>query len=218
VTESTATTEIHALPIERMGAELLKALVDEVRLAPAQWAKLTQVQQDMLIERLRSCVRTETEKAVRLIAAGSYDAARCKIESLTVKDGAKCVLQVGGSAHDVLDYVGQQAVLVMCDHEQYFHEIDDVEGDKDQPELPLEPPAAAKPLTADDVEVGTEVRFLSAAPDGLVRKVRAVHRSNVGPPTIEVTGLPDTFEIALFELVTSDQVGEGEAEAADEAA
>jgi hypothetical protein len=210
------------VPIDRMGAELLKALVDEVRTASAQWSKLTEVQQEMLISRLRNTVRTETEKAMYLIAKGARETARVKIESLTVKEGAKCVLQIGGdAAHDVLDYVGQSAVLVMCDPKQFFGDMDEVKADKQQPELPLgesqnEPPTAL--VLSEHVEVGDQVRFLSASPDGLVRSVRAVHRDVDHPPTIEVTGLPDAFAISLFEFVGSDPIGEIEAEDAVEPA
>lgn len=201
---------------DRMGAELLKALVDEVRVAPAQWSKLTESQQEQLIGRLRTVVRTEAMKAVHLIAKGPREAARVKIESLTVKDGAKCVLQVGDSAHDVLDYVGQSAVLVMCNPDAYFAGIEDVRADKDQQELPLEAgsaSAASVALTA-DVEIDDDVRFLSASPDGMVRKVRGVNR-DVDPPLIEVTGLEGEFAIALFERV--DPIAAAEAEAEEEA-
>jgi hypothetical protein len=123
---------------DRMGGELLKALVDEVRTAPAQWSKLSEVQQEQLIARLRSVVHLETRKAVHLIAKGAREAARVTIESITVKDGAKAVLRVGDSIHELIDYVGQPAVLVMCDPEQFFAAGDDVEADADQPGLPLE--------------------------------------------------------------------------------
>lgn len=124
--------------IDRMAAELLKALVDEVRTAPAQWSKLTEIQQEMLIARLRTTVKTETEKAVLLVAGGKRDIAQVKIESLTAKEGVKCVLQVGADAqHEVLDYVGQKAVLVMCDPEQFFEGLDQIKPEKDQQDLPL---------------------------------------------------------------------------------
>lgn len=138
---SAQTAEVIVLetPIDRMGGELLRALVDEVRTAPAQWSKLTELQQEQLIARLRNVVRIEAEKALFLLAKGPREAARVKIESLTVKDGAKVVLQAEEkAAHDVLDYVGQSAVLVMCDPEQYFAAGDDVEPDADEPELPLD--------------------------------------------------------------------------------
>lgn len=208
---------------DRMGAELLKALVDEVRMAPAQWSKLNETQQEMLIARLRSTVQSETRKAVQLIVKSSHEAASVKIESLTVKDGVKIVLQTDlKAARDVLSYVSQSAVLVMCRPEQYFGAMNEVTADKDQPELPLgdgaqvPQAAAATPLTA-DVQVGDKVRFLNASPDGLVRDVRGVNR-NVDPPRIEVTGMPDEFAIALFELVESDPIAEVEAEEAAEAA
>lgn len=204
------------LPVERMAGELLRALVDEVRTVPAQWSKLSEGQQDGVISRLRNVVKLEAAKACQLIAQGKLDAARVKIEGLTVKDGAKCTLGLTNeAAHDVIDYVGKPAVLLMTNPDQYFAGGDDVQPDRDQQQLPLGDGAAAAnteptPLTA-DVEVGDEVRFLSASPDGLVRKVRAVHR-DVDPPTIEVTGLPDTFAIALFELVVTDPIAEVERE------
>jgi hypothetical protein len=197
--------------VDRMGGELLKALVDEVRTLPAQWSKLTEVQQTMAIARLRSAVRAETEKALFLLAKGQHKAATVKIDSLTVKDGAKVVLQASeAAARDVLGYVGINAVLVMCNPDQYFAGKVEIKTDQDQPGLPLGAPAPVV-LTA-EVKVGDKVRFLSAGPDGLVRDVRVVN-CDVNPPLIEVTGLPDEFAIALFEAVPeTDPIAEVEAE------
>lgn len=148
---TTAATEVaNEAAVDRMAAELLRALVDEVRQAPAQWSKLTEVQQDMLIQRLRTTVRTETEKAILLVAGGKREVARVKIESLTAKEGVKCVLQVGADAqHEVLDYVGQKAVLVMCDPEQFFSGVDQIKPEKDQQDLPLGEGEAGERLTID---------------------------------------------------------------------
>lgn len=123
--------------IERMGAELLKALVDEVRNAPAQWQKLTKTQQDMLIDRLRSTVRRETDRAVQLIAKGKRKSATVVVESLTVKDGAKAALKLVDGIHDVVDYVGRSAVLALCDPAQYLKGIENLKGDDEQKGLEL---------------------------------------------------------------------------------
>lgn len=140
VVEATNVVSIqHAAAVDRMGGELLKALVDEVRNAPAQWSKLTEMQQSNLITRLRQAVYSETEKAVILLAKGEHKAATVRIESLTVKEGAKVVLQASeGAARDALGYVGLSGVLVMCNPQQFFAGGDDVKGDKDQTELPLD--------------------------------------------------------------------------------
>lgn len=127
----------YSVPVERMGEQLLSALVDELRIAGASWQQLSKDQQDNVIARLRQRIRHETEQAVMLIAAGSRDTARVRIESVTVKDGAKAVLHIGNSVHAVIDYVGSAAVLVMCDPEQYFGGLDQVEGEDDQRALPI---------------------------------------------------------------------------------
>lgn len=152
-TEPLTTLEITA---DRMGGELLKALVDEVRTAPAQWTKLSEADQEKLIARLRTVVQTETKKAVALIAKDGRDAAAVKIESMTVKDGTKVVLQTDEkAARDVLGYVGQAAVLVMCKPEVYFQTMNEVVADKDQQDLPLEggeAAAAGDPALSIDVD------------------------------------------------------------------
>ena len=126
-------------PVERMAGELLKALVDELRVAGASWQQLSKDQQDSVINRMRSRVRYETEQAITLIAKGSREAAMVAIESVTVKGGAKkAVLIVNDSVHELIDYVGQKAVLVMCDPEQYMGGVDEVEGEDEQGSLPLE--------------------------------------------------------------------------------
>jgi hypothetical protein len=125
-------------PIERMGGELLEALIDELRIAGASWQQLSKDQQDSVIGRMKNRIRFETERAIHMIAAGARDAARVKIESVTVKEGAKAVLLVNDSVHEVIDYVGQSAVLVMCDPSQFFGGMDDVQGEDDQKPLPLD--------------------------------------------------------------------------------
>lgn len=124
-------------PVERMGAELLKALVDELRVAGASWQQLSKDQQDSVIARMRSRVQHEVQQAVNQVVAGAQQSARVKVESVTVKDGAKIVLKTLSEIHDVIDHVGKDAVLIMCDPAQFFGGMDEVEGEADQPGLPL---------------------------------------------------------------------------------
>lgn len=124
-------------PAETMGLELLKAIVDELKIAGASWQELSQDQQDGVIARISARIRHETARAVNLIAGAANDSARVKVESVTVKDGSKIVLKTLLPVHDVIDHVGKDAVLVMVDPEQFFGGMDSVKGDKDQPDLPL---------------------------------------------------------------------------------
>lgn len=127
----------HEEPIERMGAALLQALIDELRTASKNWQQLSKEQQDRVIDRLRFKIRVETEAAMNTIAAGTFEAASVKVEKIVVKDGAKAEIAIATNLHEAVDRVGRPAVLVMCDPSQYFAGMDEIEGEADQKPLEL---------------------------------------------------------------------------------
>ncbi|HEU4619780.1 MAG TPA: hypothetical protein VFV10_17210 [Gammaproteobacteria bacterium] len=125
------------VPLERMGANLLEALVNELRQLSKTWQQLSKDQQDRVIDRLRFRVREETEAAMNLIAAGDFEAATVKVEKIVVKDGAKAEIAIGTNLHRAVDRVGFPAVLVMCNPEQYLKGIEELEGEDEQKNLDL---------------------------------------------------------------------------------
>ncbi|HHM8009580.1 hypothetical protein [Pseudomonas aeruginosa] len=63
-----------SLAAETLGRDLLQALLQEVRVLPDVWPKLTEKKQADVIDRLRSTVERTVKYAVKLISAGERPA------------------------------------------------------------------------------------------------------------------------------------------------
>jgi len=145
VNDTTAAQEKPFSPLPNIamsaGAELLRAVVDEVRTMQLGWSMLGEESQNRIIDRLRIAVHEAVSLTVRRCAAADYEHLVAEIESLTVKDGAKAVLSlVRGSTelHALLDRVGSRAVLVFTEPDKFTSGMELLRGDADQPQLPLE--------------------------------------------------------------------------------
>lgn len=65
-----------AMTAATIGSDLLQALVQEIKLLPDVWPKLSQKKQDDVIERLRKRVITNVQMATHLIASSAASACR----------------------------------------------------------------------------------------------------------------------------------------------
>lgn len=74
---------------EAIGKDLLGALVQEVKLMPDVWPKLSEQKQADIIERLRNRVETNVKMAVHLIASEGRTACVAELEGVTIKDEIK---------------------------------------------------------------------------------------------------------------------------------
>lgn len=60
-------TDPAILAAETLGLDLLNALVDELKVAPDCWQKMSQLQQDQTIDRLRARTQTLVEQALHML-------------------------------------------------------------------------------------------------------------------------------------------------------
>ena len=127
------------LAAETMTGDLISAFIDELKLAPDVWPKMSQSVQEEVIYRATARVRANVTAAVRLIAADGRATITATLESITAKDGIKAVCNLGKhdpNRHELLDSVGKAVLIVVADSEQYGGgEVP--KADADQPELPI---------------------------------------------------------------------------------
>ncbi|MFO1881018.1 hypothetical protein QOT71_22565 [Pseudomonas aeruginosa] len=90
-----------SLAAETLGRDLLQALLQEVRVLPDVWPKLTEKKQADVIDRLRSTVERTVKYAVKLISAGERPAIGGILESVAIKEGIKATSRSASSTRCV---------------------------------------------------------------------------------------------------------------------
>lgn len=120
---------------QTVGKDLLSALVQEVRLMPDVWVKLSQKKQDDVIERIRNRVETNVKMALHLLASEGRTVVTGDLDQITIKDGVKAVVKFGGSAanlHELYDAAGKAVLLVVANAQDHMGGMDEVKGEPDQ--------------------------------------------------------------------------------------
>jgi hypothetical protein len=140
--ESPASPETAAdLAADTLGRDLLAALVDELKVAPDCWQKMSQSQQDQTIYRLSKRVQTLIGQALAILFRGDYPSCRAVIDAVQFKDGIKAVLKIGKtehSRHELADAVGQAVIIVMSSPDEYFGRMEEIKAQRQQPDLPFD--------------------------------------------------------------------------------
>lgn len=121
--------ETHTEPMQDISAatllsDLMSISLDELKNAGDVWHRLNEEEQDKAIERIEIRTKDAIRQAVALIATGGYTRVPAKLESLTVKDGVKCVLKVGPAdqhRHELFDAQGSSCLIVLADAEDFIH-------------------------------------------------------------------------------------------------
>lgn len=134
-------TTVVSLAAETLGRDLLQVLLQEVRVLPDVWPKLTEKKQADVIDRLRSTVERTVKYAVKLISAGERPAIGGILESVAIKEGIKATFKVSQFdplRHDLIDRAGKVCMLVVADAEEYLQGMDTVAPDPDQSALALD--------------------------------------------------------------------------------
>lgn len=129
-----------AMTATTIGADLLQALVQEVKLLPDVWPKLSQTKQDDVIERLRKRVIHNVQMATHLIASDGRVTVVAELEQITVKDGIKAVLTMSKNdpnRHGLIDCQGKTVLIALADAEAHMGEVAAVRGEEDQRAMDL---------------------------------------------------------------------------------
>lgn len=127
---------------DTIGKDILAALVQEIRLLPDVWTKLSQSKQEDIIDRLHKRVAANVAMAVRLIHANGRREVVAHLEQVNIKDEIKAVFKVQRSnefesMQQLFDSVNKECLLVVAGDTDYTAGMDEVHGDPDQPGLDL---------------------------------------------------------------------------------
>ena len=95
-----------------------QALVQEIKLLPDVWPKMSKSKQDDVIYRLRERVESKVKMAVHLISAEGRTVVAGDLDQITIKDGVKAVIKFSASApalRNLLDDLSECAFTVSED-------------------------------------------------------------------------------------------------------
>lgn len=119
--------------------DLRDALLDRLKGMPKPWTVMSEAEQrDMIF----GCERVATHlvtQAVRLIAANGHPSIQAELDSCTVKDGIKAVLNLSKHdpmRHELTDAVGKTVMVVVADIEPFMGQSKEAKPDPDQTTLP----------------------------------------------------------------------------------
>lgn len=98
---------------DTVGKDLLSALVAELKLMPEPWQKMPKRKQNDILDRLRDRVAANVKMAVHLISASGRIVVNGELEQITIKGGAKAVINVSRGAESLHDFYDAQGTEVL---------------------------------------------------------------------------------------------------------
>lgn len=125
---------------ETVGKDLLAALVQEIKLLPNTWPKMSESRQNDLIDRLRNRVETNVKMAVHIIASNGRTVVAGDLEQIVIKDGVKAVLKFSESAPSIDELyrsTGKAVLVTVGSAEEFTNGMDEVRGESDQRAMDL---------------------------------------------------------------------------------
>lgn len=126
---------------ETIGEKILAGLVQEIRIMPDCWHKLSENKQADVVDRLQAQVTNAVTLAVHMIAGAERKTAFGKLESVAIKDKMKAVLVINQSSpcrHELLDAVEQDCLIILGGADEFMGNIGGaVQTDPDQNPLDL---------------------------------------------------------------------------------
>jgi hypothetical protein len=121
---------------DTVGKDLLSALVSELKLMPEPWQKMPKRKQNDILDRLRDRVAANVKMAVHLISASGRIVVNGELEQITIKGGAKAVINVSRGAeslHDFYDAQGTEVLIVVSGGvAAHTAGMDEIQGEDDQ--------------------------------------------------------------------------------------
>jgi hypothetical protein len=125
---------------QSIGKDLLSGLVQEMKLLPDVWVKISKAKQDDIIERLRKRVEVNVKMAVHLVASEGRTVIAGDLEQITIKDGVKAVCKFSQHApnmHEMFDAAGKAILLVVANPADHTGGMDEIKGESDQRAMDL---------------------------------------------------------------------------------
>ncbi|HWH86192.1 MAG TPA: cell division protein FtsK [Pseudomonas sp.] len=123
-----------------IGEKLLAGLVQEIRIMPDCWQKLTEHKQEDIIERLSSRVHAAVTLATHMIASSERVTVVGKLEQITTKSKIKAVFVISPTSegrHELQDSVEKDCLLIIASADEHMGNMKSTKADPDQSAMDL---------------------------------------------------------------------------------
>lgn len=149
-----AATGIVLTAQEQLGAALIDAALTECKALDKPWHMMNADAQSAVLERITKQVRHAVGETITMLATRGCNYIVCELESITVKKGAKAVLEIpkGSLDQDLLDAVGEPVFLVVNADLGAAQDIPVPKPDPDQGQLAIG--TAMDPMVGDQPDNG----------------------------------------------------------------
>jgi hypothetical protein len=120
--------------------ELMAITLDELKAARDVWQKLSEDDQDGVIERVEKRCRDAVTQTIRLLSSHGFARVPAALEQLTVKDGIKAVAVVAKTdpaRHELIDAQGSIVTLVIADLSQFTDAPHGHKAEPNQTDIPF---------------------------------------------------------------------------------
>lgn len=137
---------------ELLGHDLLKAMVTAISKPAVAFSKMTEQQQEALIDDLKTELVPAVAVAIGVIVSQNTHTVRMKLKKMAVGTNYQITGQVDKTQdfiHELMDKTHDQSdVLIVLHERDYLQGFDAIKGEKDQKPLPLDGDKTDKPVRA----------------------------------------------------------------------
>jgi hypothetical protein len=134
----------HAVARDTMVCDLRDLIINIMRdkkYTGKAWKDMSEGEQRDLVQRVTNGVQGAVIRAIDIVKTDGQKHIKAVLEQVTVKDGYKGVFKCSKNSelrHELTDSQGKTILVVLTDEEAYMKEGEEVEYDKDEPELPID--------------------------------------------------------------------------------
>jgi ribosome modulation factor len=134
--------DLLGMTAETCGLTVLQVCLQEMKLMPDVWPKLSEAKQNAVIDRLRATVANAITMAVHTIASDGRITVIAGLEGVAIKDEIKATFVVSrrneaDALQGLYDSHKKVCLLVVATPEVYKQGMDDVKGESDQRAMDL---------------------------------------------------------------------------------
>jgi len=167
-------TETQAKATDTLGRDLLEMMVLELKMLPKPWPKLSQNQQNDVIDRMRARVLDGIKTTVHMIASDGRAVADAMLKKVVFKGGITAEFELSKSCptrHQLADAEGKLCLIVVADAADYTSDMDGVKGESDQRAMDLgheyDPQGDGKGMSEADRDVVVDAVVIAIGNDPL---------------------------------------------------
>jgi hypothetical protein len=129
------------LAAETLSGDLRDVMLTHIRSMQTPWSKMSEQAQADKIYAITNATETIVRRAVAIIASHGSEPVFGRIAKFTVKDEIKAELVASSSVANIekiAESIGQPAIIIFANPDQFIGQKAEAKPDKDQPEIPFD--------------------------------------------------------------------------------